>query len=500
MKYVISAEEMKLYDSRTMEHFGMPSCVLMERAALSVLDVIREKELKTEEVLVVCGSGNNGGDGMVLARLLFLAGSRVKVVMAGNPEHFSVEAKRQMGILEAYGIHVSDSIPKGENYDLIVDAIFGIGLSRPVKENYARLIDQMNQLKGFKLAVDIASGISANTGQILGIAFRADLTVTFAFAKYGQLLDPGRELSGELIVKEIGITKESFLGDKPAGFYYEKKDISLVPARKASSNKGSYGKVLSVTGSPDMAGASYFASKAASVTGAGLVYIHAAEENRIILQTLMPEAVLNSYAENPLSGLEEELKRCNVIICGCGIGKSEKARKILSYVLQHGNCPLILDADALNLLSEEESLREAAKAYPKELVITPHIGEASRLLEMDTGAIKADRMVAAERLAEELDCICVLKDAVSLVKAKKSDCFVNTSGCNAMSKGGSGDALTGVIAGLMAQGMPTKEAACLGVYLHGLAGEAAAEACGNYSMAPTDLIEGIKTILKEVSL
>ena len=499
MKYVISAEEMKLYDSRTMEHFGMPSCVLMERAALSVMEVIREKGLKTERVLVVCGSGNNGGDGMVLARLLFLAGSRVDLVMAGNPAHFSVEAKRQMGILEAYGIPVSDSIPEGEDYDLVADAIFGIGLSRPVRESYAKIIDQMNHLSGFKLAVDIASGISANTGQILGGAFRADLTVTFAFAKYGQLLDPGREFSGELIVKEIGITKESFLGDKPAGFYYEKEDVSLVPARKASSNKGSYGKVLSLTGSPDMAGAAYFASKAASVTGAGLVYIHTAEENRIILQGLMPEAVLKSYGEDPLSGLEEELERCNVMICGCGIGKSEKAKKILSYVLQQGDAPLILDADALNLLSEEESLRKAAKAYPKELVITPHIGEASRLLGMDTAAIKADRLAAAQRLAEELDCICVLKDAVTLVKVKESDCYVNTSGCNAMSKGGSGDALAGVIAGLIAQGMPADQAACLGVYLHGRAGQAAAEICGNYSMAPTDLIEGLKNILKEVS-
>lgn len=499
MKYVISAEEMKLYDSRTMEHFGMPSCVLMERAALSVLDVIREKKLKTDRVLVVCGSGNNGGDGMVLARLLFLAGSEVELVMAGNPTHFSVEAKRQMGILEAYGIPVSEAIPESKEYDLVVDAIFGIGLSRPVRESYAGMIDQMNRLSGFKLAVDISSGISADTGQIMGTAFWADLTVTFAFAKYGQLLDPGRSLSGELIVKEIGITKESFLGDEPAGFYYEREDISLVPARKAASNKGSYGKVLSITGSPDMAGASYFASKAASVTGAGLVYIHTAEENRIILQELMPEAVLNSYGEDPLSGLEKELERCNVIVCGCGIGKSEKAKKILGYLLQHADCPLILDADALNLLSEKEELRKAAKDYPKELVITPHIGEASRLLGTDLPAIQADRLAAAQRLAEELDCICILKDAVSLVRSKESNCYVNRSGCNAMSKGGSGDVLAGVIAGLIAQGMTAYPAACLGVYLHGMAGQAAANVCGSYSMAPTDLIDGIKTILKEVS-
>ncbi len=499
MKYVISAEEMKLYDSRTMEHFGMPSCVLMERAALSVLDVIREKGLKTDRVLLVCGSGNNGGDGMVLTRLLFLAGSEVELVMAGNPDHFSVEAKRQMGILEAYGVPVSDQMPEKDYYDLVVDAIFGIGLSRPVKEEYATVIEKMNSLSGFKLAVDIASGISANTGQILGTAFRSDLTVTYAFAKYGQLLDPGRELSGELIVKEIGITKESFLGDKPTGFYYEKEDVSLVPARKASSNKGSYGKVLSVTGSPNMAGAAYFASKAASVTGAGLIYIHTAEENRIILQGLMPEAVLKSYAENPLLGLEEEVKGCNVIICGCGIGKTKNAREILCYLFAHADASLILDADALNLLAEEETLRKAAASYAGELIITPHMGEASRLLRRTISEIKADRLLAAEELAKELNCICVLKDAVTLVKAKERDCYINRSGCNAMSKGGSGDALTGVIAGLIAQGMKAHEAACLGVYLHGLAGQIAAEACGNYSMAPTDLIEGIKSILKEVS-
>lgn len=248
-----------------------------------------------------------------------------------------------------------------------------------------------------------------------------------------------------------------------------------------------------------MAGAAYFASKAASVTGAGLIYIHTAEENRIILQGLMPEAVLKSYAENPLLGLEEEVKGCNVIICGCGIGKTKKAREILCYLLAHADAPLILDADALNLLAEEETLRKAAASYAGELIITPHMGEASRLLRRKISEIKADRLLAAEELAKELNCICVLKDAVTLVKTKERDCYINRSGCNAMSKGGSGDALTGIIAGLIAQGMKAHEAACLGVYLHGLAGQIAAEACGNYSMAPIDLIEGIKSILKEVS-
>lgn len=499
MKYVISAEEMKLCDKNTMEHFGMPSCVLMERAAVSAFDVIREKDIKTDSVLAVCGSGNNGGDGMVLARLLFLSGSKVDLVMAGNPEHFSEEAKRQMGIVKAYGIPVYREIPEGKDYDLVIDAIFGIGLSRPVKESYALTIEKMNQLKAFKLAIDICSGISADTGQILGLAFRADLTVTFAFVKYGQLLDPGRELSGELVVKEIGITKESFLGEVPKGFYYEREDIGLVPNRKAASNKGSYGKVLSVTGSPNMAGAAYFASKAASMTGAGLVYIHTAEENRIILQELMPEAVLNCYQENPLQGLEEQIERASAIICGCGLGKSEKAIAKLTFLLLHAKCPLILDADALNLISEDKEIRKLAAAYKEELVITPHIGEASRLLGLSVSEIKENRLAAAERLCRELNCICVLKDAASLVKEADGKTYINTSGCNAMSKGGSGDALTGVIAGLIAQGMKAYDAAALGVYLHGYAGEKAAEKCGNYSMAPTDLIEGIGSVLKEVT-
>lgn len=499
MKYVISAEEMKQCDATTMQHFGVPSCVLMERAALSVFELIRERKIKCESNLVVCGSGNNGGDGMVIARLLFLAGKEVELVMAGNPEHLSEEAKRQMGILKAYGIKISEKIGDKKEYDIIFDALFGIGLSRKIQGTYADVIEQMNQIRAYKVAVDIASGISVNTGQILGKAFRADLTVTFAFAKYGQLLDPGRSYSGELVVKEIGITKESFLDELPEGIYYEEDDLKQVPARIKASNKGSYGKVLSVTGSCNMAGASYFASKAASMAGAGLVYIHTCEENRVILQELIPEAVLNTYKEDTLFGLEAMLENCNIIVCGCGLGKSKEAKEKLTYLLENASVPLLLDADALNLISEDADLEEKAKTYQNDLIITPHMGEAARLLKASIDEIKKDRIKAAKTLSEKLNCVTVLKDAATVCKGKSSGLYINTSGTNAMSKGGSGDVLAGLIAGLLAQGANADHAAYLGVYLHGKAGEKAALRTGNYSMSPTDLLEGIGEVLREVT-
>ena len=500
MKTCLSAEEMKLCDSNTMQHYGVPSCVLMERAALEFVRSLHKEKADLSRVLVVCGSGNNGGDGMAAARMLFLEHFQVDVVMIGNPQKASEEASRQMGILEKYGIPLFDKLPEGKSYTCIVDAIFGTGLSRPIEGRYAQCIRELNEMEGYKAAVDIASGVSADTGDILGCAFHADLTVTMAFAKYGQLLYPGKAQTGKLIVAQIGITPESFLDLHPQGVYYEEDDLkALLPKRREDSNKGTYGKVLSVTGSYDMAGASFLSSSAAYAAGAGLVSILSPEANRVPLQTLLPEAVLKSYEGDGTRELEEILPKATSIVCGCGLGTSEEASSLLEALLQEASAPMVLDADALNLMAEDDLLADEACGFQGQLVLTPHLGEAARLLHTDIASVQEDKIGSARKISQQFQAVCVLKDASTVCCDTEGRLFINTSGCSAMSKGGSGDVLAGTVAGLLAQGMDEWSAATCAVYLHGKAGEYMEKETGAHGLFARELVRGIREMIKETA-
>ena len=326
MKYLVDSREMQKYDANTISHFKVPGLLLMERAAIAFVEELHRQNVDLTEVLIVCGSGNNGGDGLAIARLLFLEGHAVTVVYAGNKEHCSESNRVQQDILNAYGISIYMDIPEKIRPTLVIDAIFGVGLSRDVTGEYADMLCRMNELSGEKAAVDIASGISADTGAILGTAFRADLTITFAFEKLGSILWPGNEYAGRIIVCDIGITKESWLGEPPAVMALEEKDFSILPKRKSHSNKGSYGKLLLIAGSVNMAGAAVLSAKAAYATGCGLVRVLTPGENRTILQCSVPEAVLTTYdktlvPEEPV--LREILDWADAIVIGPGLGKKK---------------------------------------------------------------------------------------------------------------------------------------------------------------------------------
>ena len=314
MKYLVDSREMQKYDANTISHFKVPGLLLMERAAIAFVEELHRQNVDLTEVLIVCGSGNNGGDGLAIARLLFLEGHAVTVVYAGNKEHCSESNRVQQDILNAYGISIYMDIPEKINPTLVIDAIFGVGLSRDVTGEYADMLCRMNELSGEKAAVDIASGISADTGAILGTAFRADLTITFAFEKLGSILWPGNEYAGRII---------------------EEKDFSILPKRKSHSNKGSYGKLLLIAGSVNMAGAAVLSAKAAYATGCGLVRVLTPGENRTILQCSVPEAVLTTYdktlvPEEPV--LREILDWADAIVIGPGLGKEKTSAQILNFV------------------------------------------------------------------------------------------------------------------------------------------------------------------------
>ena len=495
MQYVLNGKEMKACDGATISHYGVPSLVLMERASLSVVEETLKRFPDAESFLIVCGSGNNGGDGIAVARLLFLKGFSVQIAFIGNREKASVETKTQLAIAEKYGIPAADEIPQS-SYDVIFDSIFGIGLCREVGGRYYDVIAQMNAMSGKKVAIDIASGVNADNGHVLGIAFEADLTVSFGFPKIGHLLYPGASCTGELAVTEIGIDEWGFLDGKPPVRRLERSDLAQLPARFDHSNKGSYGKLLVIAGSVNMAGAACFSAAAAYRTGAGLVLVLTPEENRIIIQTKVPEAVLTTYQKDVFDAkqLAECMAWADVIILGPGIGTGKCAAQIVEYVLREADCPCVVDADALNLIARDHLSFENAEAS---FILTPHLGEMARLSGSSIPKIRESLIETAAAYAAAHGVVLVLKDSRTVTALADGTSYINTSGNHGMATGGSGDVLTGVIGGLLSQGCGPDPAAVLGVYLHGLSGDAAAAAAGKRSLTASDLISGISTVLSE---
>lgn len=496
MNYVLNSREMKQCDENTMMHYGMLSPVLMERAAYSVMEEIMcAFPERTSRVLIACGSGNNGGDGLALARLLYLKGYSIEILFAGNRETTSEEAKRQLAIAENYRIPFLEELPDKE-YDIIVDSLFGIGLSRAVEGHYAELIRQLNSRNGYKVAVDICSGLSADSGQVLGVAFRADLTVTFGFSKIGHLMYPGAEYSGKVIVKDIGIDEKSLLDIRPLVGQVTVGDLVDLPKRTPRSNKGSYGKILIFAGSRNMSGAAVFSARAACASGAGLVRVATVEENRQILQTLVPEAILSTYDEN--TDMDEYVRELvnwpDAIVAGPGIGTSAQSESMIQAVLKYVSVPCVLDADGLNVAANHrEWIREAKQP----LILTPHPGEMSRLTGKSIAEIQENLIPVAQNFAREYNSIVVLKDSHTVSCTPEGFAVINTSGNDGMATAGSGDVLTGVIGAFLGQKLKPEKAAYLGVFVHGLAGDVMAEQIGHAGLMASDLVTGIKEILKE---
>ena len=288
MRYLPNGKQMSEADAHTIHEIGIPSLVLMERAALQIVETMHKKNISTEKNLIVCGSGNNGGDGFAVARLLTEQGKHADVLFAGKEASLSEECRCQKQIVENMGISVFTEFPD-EEYTVIIDAVFGVGLCREITGHYKDVIDWMNLQDAEKVAVDIPSGICAATGKILGTAFRADLTVCMACVKLGCELFPGKSYAGESIPVAIGIDPKYFSNHLDVCYTFDKNDLGkLLPSRMMNSHKGSYGKVLMITGSPGMAGAAFLSACAAYTVGAGLVQIYTASENRLALQALLP--------------------------------------------------------------------------------------------------------------------------------------------------------------------------------------------------------------------
>lgn len=490
MEYLLTSQQMKNLDNDTIERIGIPSIVLMEKAALSVVVEINRISKTTDKILVVCGMGNNGGDGIAIGRILHLQGKDVRIVLIGDRKKASEETKRQLDIAQKYNIKINNTFEEVE-YNVIVDSMFGIGLIRNVESVYEEAIQFMNRSSAYKVAVDIPSGISADSGKVMGCAVKADLTVAIAYKKLGHVLYPGTEYCNQIVVTDIGVygTEENV-----NAFSYNEEDLDLLPHRMNYSNKGTYGKVLIIAGDVNMAGAAYLAALSAYQMGCGLVRIFTPHENRTILQTLIPEAVLTTYDTKELDTdlLLQAIMWADVIDIGPGLGMSATAKNILEIVLKNRKVPIVVDADAINLLAKNKNLLEN---NTDNMIITPHMREMSRICGYDMEEIADNLIDMAVDLSRKYKFICVLKDTRTIVADCNKKVYINQSGNNGMATAGSGDVLSGIITGLIAQKMELFEGATLGVYTHGLAGDVAADQVGKYSMMARDIATSIKSVI-----
>ena len=497
MQLWVNAAQMKAADQYTIQKLGVPSLELMEHAAQACVQVLEDEKVDLSHVCVVCGSGNNGGDGFAIARILQNNRYSVETFCVGNPEHYTEETQEQMHRLQECGGKITYGMPQEDSYSVVIDAVFGVGLSRKVEGRYRQVIEQMNRMRGTKFAVDIPSGLSATTGCILGCAFKADYTVTFQLKKIGLELSQGRTMAGRVIVPDIGISTDSICEDqeivRTAG-----KDIyrKMLPDRPEDSNKGTYGRLLVIAGSKGMAGAAYLNAHAAYMTGAGLVRVYTSSDNREILQTLLPEAIITTYEEYNKEELLSLLTWADGVCIGSGLGMSRLSEKILKTVIEYVKVPCLIDADGLNLLAENNNyLNQMAE---RRFVITPHMKEMSRLTGTPVEELKADRIQILKDFISRYRITCVLKDSRTLIASEEKGIRMNLTGNSAMAKAGSGDVLAGVISGWMVQGKEAEDAAELGTYIHGLSGDLAKFEKGVYSVMARDLIEYISKALMKL--
>jgi ADP-dependent NAD(P)H-hydrate dehydratase / NAD(P)H-hydrate epimerase len=485
---IVSVETMQKLDKRTIEELGLPALVLMERAALGVLTALREHfKPHLQAVQILVGTGNNGGDGLALARMLQGQGVPVCVWLQGqdsrrSPDNLSQWALVQKLEIPCFWLEENPDWPERmAEASLIVDSIFGVGLTRPITGLWADVITHINALTIPVVAVDIPSGIQADTGQALGgLALRAIETITCGLPKWGLMMDPALDYVGQLEMVDIGIPP-AYTAQVAGGHLLDLALASSLapPARRLNSHKGSYGRLLIVAGSLGMAGAAVIATQAALRSGTGLVYTYVPAAIQAQVAQMVPQALVfglpdfeGKIVPEAMSLLAEPLKQVDAVLLGPGLGQSETLVDFVSDFLNVLEKPLLLDADGLNNFAKAYQAKTTS-AFKTPTIITPHAGELGRLLGQPVADLQNNRLQALHQGAKQFNVTHIFKGARSLIGTPDRRCWVNTSGNPALARGGSGDILAGLVAGLLAQGYPPEAAALLGVYWHGLAADLA---------------------------
>lgn len=511
MKLATSAQ-MRELDRKAIEERRVPSIDLMERAAAEVaqaaLDLLPEKPPKCRAA-VFCGAGNNGGDGIGAARLLFLMGLKVRVFLVGDYDRLTPDAMEETGRLSECGVELEAYDPEDKSQaawargsHVIIDAIFGVGLSREIvpDSKFAAAIDVINSRRGGTvIAADIASGVEADTGRVLGRAVKADRTVTFSLKKVGQAVGDGALLSGKVTVHDIGIPA-SLLREMVCPVQTAEADFAkaALPPRKPDGHKGDFGKLLIVGGAAGYTGAPYLTASAAVRSGCGLVYLGVPEgiwelqAARCLSAMPFPMPDRHGHlSRKALPALLERLADCGVLALGPGLGRNEGTAQLVREVLEKTEKPVVLDADGINALEGHIDILDRRRG--RVTILTPHDGEFARL-----GTLTGDRVGTARAFAQAHGCVLVLKGHRTVTAGPEGNALVNTTGNSGLAKGGSGDVLTGLIASLLAQGASPILAAAGGAWLHGRAGDLAAQALTEYCVTPEDVIAAFPQVFLEL--
>lgn len=513
---VANCSQMRNIDQTAIHDMGIPGIVLMENAALKVVEQIKAilGEVSYKSILVFCGKGNNGGDGFAIARHLYNMGANVLVVLIADRNEIKGDALTNLKIIEKLDIKVvqvqDESLLEeiaASLYlcDMVVDAIFGTGVKGTIDGVEADIIQLINYSGRYVLSVDIPSGINGDDGQVCGICVNADKTVTFALPKVGLLSYPAADYVGELIVADISIPNSIIEAQNININIIEKEYVKdVIPMRKNDSNKGDYGKVFVIAGSTGMSGAAVLASLGALRSGAGLVTAGVPESLNDVMEIKLTEVMSfpledegrGILAHSCIMQIFEKMDKMDVLVYGPGLSTDKNVEEILLDILKKSEIPIIIDADGINVLAKNINVLKECKCP---VVVTPHPGEMSRLTGLDIGYIQTHRIEVASDFARQWNVIVVLKGASTIIAWPDGEVYINGTGNAGMATGGTGDVLSGVIASLIGQGLEADEAAVAGVYLHGTAGDLAAKDKGQHGLIATDIIEALPAVFLELS-
>lgn len=501
----VNGKEMKKIDQLAIHEIGIPSIVLMENAAQAFVDELyKEPNLDGHSFVIFCGLGNNGGDGFAIARKLKQKSQDVYVAIIGDHNKIKGDAKINYDILIKLDVfpesittdmELEKFFNKLPKQSIFIDAIFGIGCEKNIGGIHLRVIDRMNHLDQKVYAVDMPSGVNANNGQIMGIAVKAYKTITFCLPKIGLFLYPGASYTGDVIVVDIGIPDQVWLKQSINCEIIDTQYKELLPSRCDLSHKGTFGKVLIIAGSKYMMGAALLSAKAAYRSGCGIVKILTEAGYESVVFSSLPEAIVETYHRDEAFNeqqIRDAIKWSDAVLIGPGMTDDLYTEKILSIVLTHENKKTIIDADGLNVLSRHFKLLPLNHSN---IIVTPHIGEMSRLTGYSKEAILENPVEFCLAFSQKHQVVTVLKSARTVI-AQEEQLFINTLGNNGMATAGSGDVLSGIIVSLLAQTGKVLKSAVLGVYIHSQAGDYMKEEIGLASLVAGDIIEGISLVMR----
>ena len=503
---VLNAEQAKSIDERATREFGIPAIVLMENAGLQVVDYLEAEfdDLDERSILVLCGKGNNGGDGMVAAKHLHNRGYGPRLVLFGRKSDTRDEALVNLKILEKSGVEIleipdirgwHDFLPELARYDLIVDALIGIGVKGGVRGFLEEVMRDVNNADAVRLSVDVPSGLSADTNEIPGVCIAADATVTFGCPKIPHLFLPAEEKAGEVYIADIGYPADAVEAEGVWLNLADPEELSdYLPERKVESHKGDYGHLLVVAGSKGKPGAARMVAEGAFRAGVGLVTVATPESVQPILAPQVMEMMTEPLPETREGTVSSKagarvlklLDGKGVLTLGPGLTTAAETQSFIREMVAETRVPLVLDADGLNAY---QGHTELLSGKDRPLILTPHPGEMGRLVGMSAEAVQQDRLAICRKFAQEHHCFVTLKGHRTLIADPDGNVWVNPTGNPGMATAGSGDVLTGILSGFVSQGIPILHAILLGVYLHGLAADLCAQRRGELPLMARDIVE-----------